>query len=121
MLRRVRRYLRDAVRGRRMARDIDQELQFHVEALVDELTARGASPEEARRVAARRFGRLDLMRDEARYAKGVGLIDDLRQDVRYGLRRLHRQPGFAAAVVLDVRPGHRRQHRHLQHRRCHAP
>jgi len=83
-----------------MAREIDDELQFHVDALIEELTGRGASPEEARRIAARRFGRLDLVRDEARYAKGVGLIDDLRQDVRYGVRRLRRQPGFAVAVIL---------------------
>ena len=89
--RRLRRHVRDALRGRRMARDIDAELQFHVDALVDELVERGASHEEARRIAQLRFGRLDLIRDEARYAKGVGLIDDLRQDVRYGLRQLRRQ------------------------------
>jgi predicted permease len=83
-----------------MARDIDAELQFHVDALVDELVERGASHEEARRIAQLRFGRLDLIRDEARYAKGVGLIDDLRQDVRYGLRQLRRQPAFALAVVV---------------------
>ena len=99
-LTRLRRYLRDAVRGRRMAREIDEELRFHIETLVDELVARGANPDEARRIAARRFGRMDLVTDEARYARGVGLIDDLRQDVRYGLRRLRRQPGFAAAIVL---------------------
>ena len=101
-LTRFNRYLRDALRGRRLAREIDEELRFHIDALVDELTARGASPDEARRIAARRFGRLDLMKDEAHYAKGVGLVDDLRQDVRYGLRRLRREPTFAATVILTI-------------------
>jgi hypothetical protein len=105
-LTRLRRYLRDAVRGRRMAREIDEELRFHIETLVDELVARGASPAEARRIAARRFGRLDLMRDEARYAKGVGLADDLWQDLRFAVRRLRHQPGFAVTVVLTFQLYH---------------
>jgi putative ABC transport system permease protein len=83
-----------------MAREVAEELQFHFDALVDELVARGGSPGEARRIAQRRFGRLDLVRDRAHYAKGIGLIDELRQDVRLGFRRLCHQPGFTLAVVL---------------------
>jgi len=98
----LRRYFRDVVSGPRMAREIDQEVQFHFDSLVEELIARGASPQEARTIAARRFGRPDLVRDAARYAKGVGLIDDLRQDLRYGVRRLRREPVFTAVAVLTI-------------------
>ena len=98
----LRRYSRDAIRGRRMGREIDEEVQFHFESLVEELIARGASPLEAQTIAARRFGRPDLVRDAARYAKGVGLIDDLRQDVRYGVRRFRREPVFTAVAVLTI-------------------
>ncbi len=96
---RVRRYAPDALRGRRLATEIDEELQSHVEALVDELTARGLAPDEARRQARRRFGPLERVRDGARHAMGVGLVDGLRQDVRSGLRHVLQEPGFAAAVI----------------------
>ena len=94
------RYLRDGVRGRKLAREVDEELQFHFDAVVDELVARGASPTEACRIAQRRFGRLDVVRDRARHAKGIGVVDELRQDVRLGFRRLCHHPGFTVAVVL---------------------
>jgi len=99
-LTRMRRYVRDALRGRRLAKEIDEELQFHLDALVDELTDRGVPLDEARRVAGRRFGRLDVVRDKARHVRGVGLVDSLREDVRLGVRRLRCERGFAAAVIL---------------------
>ena len=101
----LRRYWRDARRGRRIAAEVDEELRFHLDELVRELREGGASEEEARRQALARFGRFESIRDEARRAKGVGLVEDLVHDLRYGLRTFRRQPGFTAAAVLTLALG----------------
>src|SRR6266545_234557 len=48
--------LRNVLRADRVSAEIDREMAFHLAERVDELVAAGASPEEARREAQRRFG-----------------------------------------------------------------
>ena len=45
--------LRSLFRGTRVEHDLDDELRFHVEAQVEELVAKGLSPEHARTAALR--------------------------------------------------------------------
>ncbi|MBK8180948.1 MAG: hypothetical protein IPK67_19055 [Planctomycetes bacterium] len=57
-----------------LARDIDQELAFHLEAREQELVQSGLSPEQARAEALRRFGSLEHIRAECRRIQSGGRI-----------------------------------------------
>ena len=101
-----RRYLR-LIRAP-VARDVDDELRFHFQSRVEELTALGLSHEEARRRAEAEFGDVDQVRSDLmsidhrvaarRYRQEY--FSETFADVRYALRSLRRSPGLAAGVIL---------------------
>jgi predicted permease len=94
--------------GRRgsVERDLDTELQFHIETRVDDLVQRrGLSIEEARRQARLEFGSADKYKEESREARGLRWIDALRGDLRYAFRQVLRQRGFSIAAILTLAVG----------------
>ena len=101
-----RRYLR-LIRSP-IARDVDDELRFHFQSRIEELTALGAAPGDARRRAEEEFGdinqvRSDLMSIDHRVAAQRHrreYFSDTLADVRYAFRSLRRSPGLAAGVIL---------------------
>ena len=101
LLRRV----RALVLGSRLDRELDEEMRLHLEQLITRLRAEGLDDTEARRRALIEFGSLQHFREEARDARGLGLLEDLGRDVRLGLRTLLRRPGFVTVVVLTVGVG----------------
>ena len=84
---------------------MDSELQFHVDARADDLVAAGLSRATAVRQAQREFGDPLRWKEQGREALGLRIVDQLRADVRYGLRWLRRSPAFAAAAVLSIALG----------------
>ena len=61
--------------------------------------------DEAQRRARLAIGGVEQVKEECREARGVAALESTVQDVHYGLRQLHRRPGFAAVVVTSLALG----------------
>jgi predicted permease len=87
-------------RGRQLFREIDEELQFHLDARTRDNIAAGMTPAEARRNAARRFGNRTLERERARDANILVWLESVAQDARFAGCMMRRHPTFTATAVL---------------------
>ena len=102
LIAKIRLRMRSLLQRRRVDRELDDELQDHLERQIEYHVARGMSRSEARFAALRELGPVELRKEECRDARGLVLIDSVRQDLSYALRALRKTPGFTAVAILSL-------------------
>jgi predicted permease len=97
--------LRSIFRRAQVEGELDEELRYHLERLINENMAAGMSRRDASFAALRSMGGMEQRKEECRDMRGLNPLDHFTNDLRFAVRQLRKSPGFAGATILMLALG----------------
>lgn len=86
-------------------REIDRELDFHIEELTRQYVANGMSADDARRQARLEFGGKEQMAEQLREVHQLPILESALANLKFAWRMMRKRPGFSAAIILTLTLG----------------
>ena len=93
------------LRPEKMTRDLDEEIQFHIESRIRDSNATGMPESVSRGEAIRRFGNRTQIKEQTRDTNVVSWLETAAKDLQFAARELRKNSTFTCAAVITLALG----------------